>query len=238
MRTSFSLTRLLIWSLIGVFFLQLFLGGDLPSTLRYGLTAQGLDSGRWWTLLTYGWVHSANGFLPWHLVWNLLWLNFLGRPAEAGLGWKRFLGLYLASLLGAAVVWRLCSPGTGVLIGASGAVFGLLAAYPKMEGNAVLLRLLVNSFFRVAVGFEIACVLFGWLPGTAHWAHLGGAFGGWWFIRVFGNPMRARAQSQTAPPPEAAPFTRADRPSAEKEIPVEENFFSNYNSTPQPPEGR
>ncbi|SDU07382.1 Membrane associated serine protease, rhomboid family [Verrucomicrobium sp. GAS474] len=247
-----SLTRLLIWSLIAVFLLQLFQAGHgIPSAfdLRFGLSDRSLGAGRWWTLLTYGWLHAEGG-LPLHLVWNLLWLNLLGPTVEAAFGKARFVGLYLASVLASAVVWRLCSFGAGadgLLMGASGAIFGLMAAYSRIEVGGVrgFVRLGVGFFFRVAVGFEIASILFGWMPETAHWAHLGGAFGGWWFARVFG-PEQAAAPSSSqgatfreAPRPQAAPRRETEAEAGdEKEIPADESYFSNYNSTPQPPEGR
>ena len=140
-----SATRLLIWSLIAVFFVQIFSvgnGGAVPSAfdLRFGLSARSLGQGHWWTFLTYGWLHSEQG-VPWGLLWNVLWLNLLGPSVEGALGKKRFAGLYLGSLFAGAVVWRLCGSSGGTLtlrIIPPGGTAGMLDALNRCESAQAL----------------------------------------------------------------------------------------------------
>ncbi|HEY8966076.1 MAG TPA: rhomboid family intramembrane serine protease [Candidatus Methylacidiphilales bacterium] len=241
-----TVTRFLVWSLVGLFFCQLFSFGAALDQ-RLGLSQGGLDHGRWWTLVTYAWLHTERG-LPWYLLWSLLSIRFLAPPVEAALGRRKFLGLYLLSVAVAGLAWVISARPGALLMGASGAVFGLAAAYGKVGGASLLSRFAVAFTFRAALVFEFLCLLFGWLPGTAHWAHLGGAFGGWWFMRLWGpaeqpqggNPFfQARVfrtggtQARAEARPEEAPSARPER-----EIPADDSLFSNYNSTPQPPEER
>lgn len=136
-----------------------------------------------WTLFTYMFLHG--GFL--HLLFNMIALFFFGPRLEARLGGGRFLGLYLASGLAGAIFSFLTPHAT--IIGASGAVFGVLLAfaryYPK-ERIYIWGVLPVES--RVLVlflaGFSIWAGLTGAGGNVAHFAHLGGFAGGWVFLRV------------------------------------------------------
>jgi membrane associated rhomboid family serine protease len=77
---------------------------------------------RYWTLLTAAFLHL--NLL--HLGANMLSLYFVGPAVERVLGWERFLALYLvAALGGSAAVYAF---GDGTVVGASGAIFGLLGA--------------------------------------------------------------------------------------------------------------
>jgi len=76
-----------------------------------------------WTLITYTFVHA--GFF--HLLMNMLGLYFFGPRLEARLGSRTFLGLYLVSGLGGALL-SLFTPAAAV-VGASGAVFGVLLGF-------------------------------------------------------------------------------------------------------------
>jgi membrane associated rhomboid family serine protease len=76
-----------------------------------------------WRVLTTALVH--NGFL--HLGLNMLAVWWIGRSLEPLLGHVRYLILYVLSAVGGSVAMTLIAPGTTV-VGASGAVFGLLGA--------------------------------------------------------------------------------------------------------------
>lgn len=129
-----------------------------------------------WTLLTYAFLHGSLG----HILFNLLTLYFFGGDLDLFLGRRRFLLLYLGGALTGGVVAALFLPPGTLVIGASGALYALLAAYalyfPETE---VLLWFVLPIKIRILVGAWIGVSLFysvfGSGDGVAHLAHLGGA---------------------------------------------------------------
>ena len=123
-----------------------------------------------WRMITYAFVHSPGSLL--HIGLNMLSLFLFGPLLERGVGKGRFIALYLVSALGGAVAVLLLVPGTSVL-GASGAIFGLLGAFfviqRKLGGNTVQLMVVIG--INLVIGF---------LPGTnISWqAHVGGLLAG------------------------------------------------------------
>lgn len=117
-----------------------------------------------WRLFTVLLVHS--GF--WHIGLNMLAVFMIGRSLEPMIGRSRFLALYLLSGLGGSVGVALIAFGTPV-IGASGAVFGLLGAL------LVIGRHLGANIRGIAIILGINLVI-GFLPGfqVAWQAHIGG----------------------------------------------------------------
>ncbi len=114
-----------------------------------------------------------------------LWM--FGLPIERAWGTQRFLTFYLACVLGAAATQLIVQQATGALyptIGASGAVFGLLLAYGvTWPNNKVLLiffpvPIKAKWFVLIYAGVELLFGLTGTMPTVAHFAHLGGLFGG------------------------------------------------------------
>ncbi len=118
-----------------------------------------------WRLLSGLLVHG--GAL--HFALNMLAVYLIGRSLEPMLGRLRFLALYLLSGLGGSVAVALISPLTPV-VGASGAVFGLLGAILVIgrRAGANLTGILILLGANLAIGF---------LPGLhiAWQAHVGGA---------------------------------------------------------------
>ncbi|MFT4260064.1 rhomboid family intramembrane serine protease [Microbacterium sp.] len=120
-----------------------------------------------WRLLTVLFVHG--GVV--HLGLNMLSLWMLGQILEPMLGRTRFLALYLISGLGGSVVAACLAPLTAV-VGASGAIFGLMAAlliigrHIGANVTGILVILGINFFFGVFVG------------GISWQAHLGGVIAG------------------------------------------------------------
>jgi membrane associated rhomboid family serine protease len=80
-------------------------------------------AGDWWRIVTGGFLHSG----PLHIAFNMYFLYFLGTMLEPEIGRLRFGIIYFVSLLGGSFGALLLSPHTPVL-GASGAVFGLMGA--------------------------------------------------------------------------------------------------------------
>lgn len=145
------------------------------------------------------WPLSA-GFAPWqilssaflhanltHLATNLFGLWMFGRDVERSLGSARFLGLYLASVLTASLAQLLFAASTGLVypaVGASGGLFGVLAAFALLFPQRTIILLIppIPLPARVFVGlyalFELLSGIHGTGAGVAHFAHLGGLVGG------------------------------------------------------------
>lgn len=117
-----------------------------------------------WRLLTVLLVHGS--FI--HLALNMLALWMLGQILEPMLGRGRYLALYLISGLAGSVAVALIAPGSPT-VGASGAIFGLMAAlliigrHVGANVTGILVVLAINFAFGFVVG------------GIAWQAHLGGA---------------------------------------------------------------
>ena len=124
-----------------------------------------------WRMLTTAFLHSWTSI--WHILFNLYTLVVFGPMVEMWLGRGRYLVLYLVSAFAGsvAVLW-LASPGT-LVVGASGAIFGLLAAIVVIQRGlgANPAQLLVLIVLNLAIGF---------IPGLniAWQAHVGGLVGG------------------------------------------------------------
>ncbi|MFF1539805.1 rhomboid family intramembrane serine protease [Microbacterium sp. NPDC058269] len=120
-----------------------------------------------WRLLTALFVHG--GFV--HLALNMLALWMLGQSLEPMLGRVRYLALYLISGLGGSVMVAILAPGTWT-VGASGAIFGLLASL-LIIGRHIGANV---TGILVILGINFA---FGFFAGGISWqAHLGGAIVG------------------------------------------------------------
>jgi len=134
----------------------------ITSTLGYYPPAT-LDSP--WTLITSAFVHSPTSF--WHILFNMYALVVVGPVIEYSIGRWRFLLLYLLSALGGSVAVLLLAPGTFV-IGASGAIFGLFAAY------FVIQRGLGQNPMQIVVVVVLNLVIGFITPGVSWQAHVGG----------------------------------------------------------------
>ena len=137
--------------------------------------AEGLVDGEWYRLLTGAFLHlppTEGTFGILHIVMNMASLWNLGRVVEAQLGRVRFVSLYLLSALGGSVLVLLIAP-DDVTVGASGAIFGLGAAYYVMARR---LGADMNSVNRFMAGLLL------WLlisAGLTSWqGHLGGLLAG------------------------------------------------------------
>ncbi|WP_433300869.1 rhomboid family intramembrane serine protease [Actinoplanes sp. CA-030573] len=112
------------------------IGGDGRYYVDDGVPVAGYEligvlHGEWWRLFTGAFLHElpgGNGTGLTHILFNMMWIATLGTFLERQLGWGRYLALYLLSALGGSVFIVLIDPHQGA-IGASGAGFGLAAAY-------------------------------------------------------------------------------------------------------------
>jgi membrane associated rhomboid family serine protease len=142
-----------------------------------------------WQLLSYMFLHG--GVL--HLGVNLLVLWMLGSEVEARLGRSHFLRLYFLSGVGAGLCHAVTSWGSGVpMLGASGAVFGVMIAYAMLFPERYITFLLFFIFpltikaKHLVFGFavlEILSVISASRDGVAHFAHLGGLLFGYVYMK-------------------------------------------------------
>jgi rhomboid protease GluP len=135
------------------------------------------ELGMWWTVLSAGWLHG--GAL--HILFNMMWVRNLG-PATADIyGGARMVIIYTAASVGGftlssfAGLFNIPLIGSGLTVGASAPVFGLLGAllyYGRRGGSSMI--------HAEAKGYAIALALFGVImPGVDNGAHLGGFLGGY-----------------------------------------------------------
>ena len=155
-----------------------------------------------WQLLTYGFLHSVTDIF--HVLGNLLMLYFFGTMLEEILGSRRFLVAYLsAQLVGALffLVPGLFGSGAIPVVGASGAVYGVMIAVATMRPNQTVFLLFIPVTMRVLALVILAITVFGaalaWKgggDGVAHLVHLGGIAYGYLAVKtglLFRDPVEA-----------------------------------------------
>ena len=129
----------------------------------------GVSAGDWWRLVTGGFLHG--GLL--HLVFNMFLLWMLGQQLEHLHRPVRYVGLYLGSLAAGSLGVMLMDP-MALTVGASGAVFGLMAATVVHQ-----LHRGVNPWHTGLGGLVVVNLFFTFgRPGISIGGHLGGLVGG------------------------------------------------------------
>ena len=183
-----------MWSLVvinfGVFFYQV-AAGTIDQADRFAglipvaLTSGGLPGMLWppVTLITSMFLHA--NFM--HVFGNMLFLFVFGDDIEEVLGHWRFLGFYLACGVVGGLAFVLSDPtSTTELIGASGAVAGVISAYLLFRPCAKVFCLLgliplriraywVVGSWAVLQVYEVSSRA---QDGVAYWAHVGGLIAG------------------------------------------------------------
>lgn len=150
---------------------------------------QGVAAGEWYRLLTAAFLHG--GLL--HLALNMYALYLFGPRLEAVFGRLRFIALYLlAALSGSAASYAFSEPARPS-VGASGAIFGIFAAY------IVVSRRLGQNASQLYVLLALN-VVFGFVVANIDWrAHFGGFVGGAVVATAFAYaPPARRALLQAA----------------------------------------
>jgi membrane associated rhomboid family serine protease len=203
--------------------------------------------GHGYTVLTSMFLHDPTNWL--HIGGNMLFLWIFGDNVEDALGHGRYLVFYLLSGLAAAGAQMLLDPGSTVpMVGASGAIAGVLAAYATLYPRApvtvinpifllwfffgIFLELpawvVIGEFFLVNLYNGFGAVGRGASSGVAFFAHLGGFVAGLILVRLFLDEPRGRDhdrwQGFRSPPRRPPGGFWAERPSRPK-----------YNSPPQSP---
>ncbi len=156
-------------------------------------------------LITHMFLHGSWA----HLIGNMIFLWVFGNNVEDALGKFRFVIFYLVSGFGAAFLQSFVSLTVGNLftpmVGASGAISGILAAYMKLYPEAKVLTI-IPPFFFVAfvlpawffIGYWFFIqVLFALVTpptmgGVAWYAHVGGFIAGWFFLNIIYKPSKMK----------------------------------------------
>ena len=152
-----------------------------------------------WQLATYMFFHSTSS--PLHIIFNMLMLWFFGSELERRWGSKFFLFYYLGSGIGAAIIYcvgaGIYAAATGFrpimqtpVIGASGALFGLLLAYGIIFSEREIyfigfFPMKAKYFVILAGAMDFASLLGTGMAGgdVAYLAHLGGILSGFLILR-------------------------------------------------------
>lgn len=149
--------------------------------------------GQVWQLVTYLLVHDPTG--PFHAILNLVFCWLFGAELEQRWGTRRFLRFYVAcgAVAGLFVLgWSALFPGDWerFTLGASGAVYALIAAYGVLFPRRVMwpLPIRVRTFVWILVGLTILYFLVQSNESVA--AHLGGLLAGWLVTTGSWRPRR------------------------------------------------
>ena len=165
-----------------------------------------------------------------HLIGNMLYLWIFGNNIEDAMGHVRFVVFYLLCGTAAALTQALLDPGSIVpMIGASGAIGGVLGGYIMLYPHARVLVLIPFGFFLHTMRVPAIFVLGVWfvlqfvqsalsagqVGGVAYGAHIGGFVAGALLIIVFrssGHPLFGGAYSAHRPRSDASARTRRRGP--------------------------
>jgi len=198
----YPVTMILVAINVGVYLLELALGGSVDGTgnkifERGALIARaayadgspaGVANGEWWRLITSAFLHAG----PIHLALNMLALYWFGRVLEQVVGSLRFALLYVASGLAGAAGALYLSPNVPT-VGASGAIFGILGALLVLErrgqiqsGGQILALIVLNLILSVS------------LSGISIGGHIGGLIGGIAVMLLYTEFPRSTAASVAA----------------------------------------
>lgn len=162
-----SSTPVVTYSIIAlcvvIYLAQLFTGGLVTNALVY---APILTEFQPWRMLTSLFIHSPSSYL--HIIFNMFSLFVIGPSLEIALGRWRYLSLYLLSGLGGSVAVLLLTDPRGGVLGASGAIFGLLGAF------FIIQRTLGGRNLQIVIVIAINLVLGFVIPNVSWQAHVGG----------------------------------------------------------------
>ena len=172
----------------GVFLAQIVAGRSL-------LLPFGLDTShpfQIWRYVTYMFLHGG----PFHLLFNMFALWIFGSDLEDYFGGRKFLQYYFFTGIGAGLTVATLDLLTGqrsFVIGASGAVFGLLLAFGIIYAERIITMLLF-FFLPITMKAKHFVILFGAVElffgvspgssGIAHFAHLGGMVFGLIYLKT------------------------------------------------------
>jgi membrane associated rhomboid family serine protease len=165
------------------------------------------DGGEWLTILTSMFLHG--GLM--HLGGNMLYLWIFGNNVEDAMGHARYLIFYLVCGAAAALGQAIAEPGTTIpMVGASGAISGVLGAYLVLYPRVRVYALVPIGFLLTSIALPAWAMLIYWVglqvlsgllsadagTGVAFWAHVGGFLAGVILVKQFAR--RDRVTEHTA----------------------------------------
>ncbi len=151
--------------------------GPLP------IDAIGVGEGEYYRIITGGFLHSG----AIHLGLNMLALYFLGALLERAIGAWRFAGIFFVSLLGGSLGALILSP-NDLTVGASGAVFGLMAAafFEARDRGRSDVASQIGFFVVINLVFTFS------VPNISVGGHLGGLVAGGVLTLLLAQARRSR----------------------------------------------
>lgn len=154
-----------------------------------------VDEGEWWRIFTSMFLHGS----AFHLATNMFILFLTGWLAEGVINPGKYLFVYLASGIGAFLLASCFLDSGTVLVGASGAIFGIMG---------VLLAIYVRNpkkhtdFLWIFLCFGGMNLLYGLLPGISNSGHIGGLATGFVLGLFLYRPRRKRHRKATKSKPQ------------------------------------
>jgi membrane associated rhomboid family serine protease len=184
------ITRLLIAINIVIYLITVVQGaGGLNNPgghlfFQWVLYGPAVPHGGWYRLVTAMFLHAS----ILHIAFNMYVLWAIGTPVEQYLGRIRYIGLYFVSGLAGSAGGLLQAPHTPIL-GASGAIFGILGAMLIIEWQ-VTGRLAGQAASLIAINLVISFVI----PNISWGGHVGGLIGGILIMLAYAHWRDGRAQ--------------------------------------------
>jgi len=203
-----SAVQVLIGICVAMLFLQTVLVTKLATVLAFDPTAL---PDRWWTAFTYMFAHVA----LWHLVANMYCLYLFGPRLEQAWGYRKFAWFYVLCGLG-GVAFQMLFIRSGLLLGASAAVFGVMTAYVMQwpDDEVYLLFVLPIRVRTLAVGLIVFNLVMGIMATTngtniTYFAHLGGVIAAYVYMRMSVSTGIEQVRQRVAELPDADEPPRA-----------------------------
>ena len=184
------LTQALIVANVLAFLLEQILGNAMTGWLALWPLGSGLFMP--WQLASYAFLHGGLS----HLAFNMFGLWMFGGELERLWGSRRLGAFYAVSVLAAGAMQLIVTAALGShvpTVGASGGLFGLLIGFAMVFPHRTITPLLPPIpmpawLFVTLYGLiELTLGITGSASGVAHFAHLGGLFGGWMVMRYWRN---------------------------------------------------
>jgi membrane associated rhomboid family serine protease len=179
--------RRLIVANIVIFGLQFF----VPSVTYWLVLVPSQLPVRPWTIITYMFLHDTHNIF--HILFNMYSLYLFGPRVEERLTSANFIWLYMLAGVGGGLLSWVMTPNIPIL-GASGAIMGLIVAYAMYWPHDQLLfwGIVPVQMWVLCVGY-VLLDLVGFGANIAHFAHLGGAATGFLFLKLRDARAPARA---------------------------------------------
>lgn len=176
--TTSKLLLIIVVVYFGQLIAQFMLGSGYEEFMRFLAPTQNTFLRRPWTLVTSIFVHGR----PFHLIVNGIILFFIGSALERRIGSSKFIYLFLGSGVAASLAQVLVTPPAYIVLGASGAILGILGALtvlaPRMP--VLLFFFLPLQLWMVTLGYGAIEVILaflktgGFMDNVGHVAHFVG----------------------------------------------------------------